>query len=335
MSVTAFLIYGVGAYFMSIGVALSYSQLFNYALLATFILRSTVNLVELIRQLPSSIILSRRVNEVIRFQPSIHDDKKPVMDFSKRGILEFKNVDFRFAKSKENVLSGINFKINQGQVVGIIGSTGSGKSTLMNLIPRTFDVTSGQILVDGVDIRKIPNEILHSKISVVPQKTFLFSDTIKQNIAFGLNSNDPNDMVRIEEACKIACIAPFIEKLPNKYDSKISQNATNLSGGQKQRLAIARAIISHPEFLLFDDSFSALDLLTDRKINESLHANLKDSTIVIISQRISTILNADKIIVLEKGKVVGQGTHKELAAKCRVYQEIMQSQSVEEGGPHA
>jgi ATP-binding cassette subfamily B protein len=198
MGVTVFLIYGLGAYFISQGVAVNYSQLFGYALLTTFILRSTINLVELIRRIPANAITVKRIVEILQHKPAIVDPKNPVMDFTKHGVLEFKHVSFKFKTSKTDILSNISFKINSGERFGIIGSTGSGKSTLISLISRFYDVTSGEILIDGVNIKKLKLHTLHDKVAIVPQKNFLFSDTVKQNVAFGLKSKDQNDMQKIK-----------------------------------------------------------------------------------------------------------------------------------------
>jgi ATP-binding cassette subfamily B protein len=242
-------------------------------------------------------------------------------------VIEFRNVSFRYSDAEEDVLHDLSFTAEPGKVTAIIGSTGAGKSTLVNLIPRFFDVTEGEILLDGVNIKELSLENLRDAIGFVPQKAVLFSGTIDSNIAFG-DENATEE--RIEQAVKIAQSYDFVMKKPDGFNSPISQGGTNVSGGQRQRLAIARAIVRKPEIYVFDDSFSALDFKTDKSLRQALSAETKEATVVIVAQRISTIIDADRIIVIEKGKVVGMGKHNELVKNCSVYKEIVDSQMSKE-----
>src|SRR5699024_5345499 len=235
----------------------------------------------------------------------------------------FDHVSFAYPGAEENVLTDISFTAKKGETVAFIGSTGSGKSTLVNLIPRLFDVTEGRVLVDGVDVRSMDIHDLRSKLGYVPQKGVLFSGTIASNLRYG---KDDATQEEIEDAARIAQAADFIEEKEEKYESPIAQGGTNVSGGQKQRLSIARAIAKKPEIFIFDDSFSALDFKTDLTLRKALKKRTKDSTVLIVAQRISTILNAEQIIVLDDGKVAGIGTHQELLKSCEVYQQIAASQ---------
>ena len=243
------------------------------------------------------------------------------------GEIEFRNVSFAYPDSRHAMLEGVNFKAKKGQTVAFIGSTGSGKSSLINLVPRFYDATQGEVLVDGVNVRDYKLKALRDKIGYVPQQSFLFKGTIASNVAYGDTDRD-DDTVR--RACDVAQATEFIDKKQKKYDSGISQGGSNVSGGQKQRLSIARAVYRHPEILIFDDSFSALDFKTDRAVRDALEKEAKDSTKLIVAQRIGTIMNADRIIVLDDGKVVGQGTHEELLDTCEVYRQIAESQLSED-----
>jgi len=246
------------------------------------------------------------------------------------GEVEFKNVSFKYPDAEEFILHDINFKAEKGQTVGFIGSTGSGKSTLIKLVPRFYDVSEGEVLVDGVDVRQYKKRELYKKLGYVPQRGVLFSGTIKSNIAFG-EFDEELGCEEISKAAEVACASEFIEKKDNGYDSDISQGGKNVSGGQKQRLSIARAIAKNPAIYIFDDSFSALDNKTDKELRQKLKAHTKDATSLIVASRIGTIINADKIIVLDKGKIVGEGTHDELLKECEVYQQIAASQLDKEG----
>ena len=273
--------------------------------------------------LPRAVVAAGRIDEVINTESSITDLKTAYDLKTDNGIVEFKNVGFRYPGAQENVLSDISFTAKPGENTAIIGSTGSGKSTLVNLIPRLYDVTEGSITIDGNDIRDLTMKSLRNEIGYVPQKGILFSGTIDSNLRFG-NSDATDEEVR--KAAEIAQAAEFIESKPEKYNSEIAQGGTNVSGGQKQRLAIARAIAKNPRIYIFDDSFSALDMKTDRELRKELAENVKDSTVIIVAQRISTIMDAGQIIVLDDGRVAGIGTHKELLRTCGAYLEIAKSQ---------
>lgn len=274
--------------------------------------------------LPRAVVSSKRVSEVLSTEPSIIDSDNPVMpDKTKKGLIEFKNVSFNYPGVDLPVLSGISFTAQLGQTIAIMGSTGSGKSTLINLIPRCYDVTSGQVLVDGVNVKDIKKNDLVKLIGYVPQKNTLFSGTVESNIKYG-NRSISSEVVK--ESSNVAQASEFVNKLKDKYNSPIAQGGSNVSGGQKQRLAIARALAIKPEILIFDDSFSALDLKTDSKLRQALNKNSKNRTTIIVAQRVSTVMGADSIIVLDEGKIVGQGRHKELMKHCKVYNEIAHSQ---------
>ncbi len=274
--------------------------------------------------LPRAWVSVKRTNEILNQDISVKE-KEQTKDFdpNQKGTLEFKDVYFRYPDALEDVLQNISFKVKKGTTTAFIGSTGSGKSTLINLIPRFFDVTGGKIILDGVDIKDVPLKELRSKIGYVPQKGVLFSGTIASNIGFG---NDDLTKEQLEKASQISQSLEFINDKKARFETPISQGGTNVSGGQKQRLSIARAIAINPEFYIFDDSFSALDYKTDAKLRASLAKETKDSTILIVAQRVSTVMNADQIIVLDKGKIVGIGSHKELMKTCDIYRQISLSQ---------
>ena len=277
---------------------------------------------------PRAAVSVKRVGEVLDTLPSIVDPQSPQqLPSSATGKIEFKDVTFSYPDADLPVLSNINFTAEPGQTTAFIGSTGSGKSTLINLIPRFYDVSAGQILLDGVDIRNLKLEDLYDQIGYVPQKGVLFSGTIASNIKYG-NAKASQELV--EKSAKIAQAAEFISKLKNGYKNDIAQGGSNVSGGQRQRLSIARAIAVEPNVYIFDDSFSALDFKTDAKLRLALAKETKHKTVLIVGQRINTIMNADKIIVLDEGKIVGQGTHQELMKNCQVYQEIAASQLSED-----
>ena len=273
---------------------------------------------------PRAAVSAERINEVIETESNIKDGNI-VKENKIKGEVEFKNVSFKYPDSEEYMIKNISFKANKGETVAFIGSTGSGKSTLINLIPRFYDVTDGEILVDGINVKDYSLELLHSKIGYVPQKAVMFNGTINYNVSYGKGKNKKIDENKIKEAIEIAQGKEFVERMPDKYESNISQGGTNISGGQKQRLAIARAIARDPEIYIFDDSFSALDYKTDYMLRKQLKKYTKDATNLIVAQRIGTIMNADKIIVLENGKCVGMGTHKELLKNNDVYREIAYS----------
>ena len=273
--------------------------------------------------LPRASTAAARAQEVLETESSIQNKENTKDNTSQQGYLEFKNVTFKYPGADVPAIENLSFKAKPGETTAIIGGTGMGKSTIVNLIPRLYDVTEGQVLVDGVDVRDYDTEVLRNKIGFVPQKAVLFSGTIDSNIAFGdRNANED----RIEEAVKIAQSYDFVMKKDDGFNSQISQGGTNVSGGQRQRLAIARAIVRKPEIYVFDDSFSALDFKTDKALRTALGGETENATVVIVAQRISTIIDADRIIVIEKGQVVGMGTHKELLETCDVYKEIANSQ---------
>lgn len=278
--------------------------------------------------LPRANVAANRIDEVLKTEVSIQDPKDPVHPSEDvKGEIEFDHVSFAYPDAGENVLTDISFKAKKGQTVAVIGSTGSGKSTLVNLIPRFYDVTAGAVKVDGVDVRKMTQKELRDKLGYVPQKGILFSGTIDSNIRYG---KPEIDETQVEKAAEVAQATEFILTKPDKYNSPVSQGGTNVSGGQKQRLSIARAVAKNPEIFIFDDSFSALDFKTDSKLRKALKEYTQNATTIIVAQRISTILNADQIIVLEDGHVAGIGTHKELLANCEVYEQIARSQLSEE-----
>lgn len=279
-------------------------------------------------QLPRASTAAARAQEVLTTEPSIKNKETTKDNTDKKGYLTFKNVSFTYPGADVPAIKNLSFEAKPGETTAIIGGTGMGKSTIVNLIPRLYDVTEGQVLVDDVDVRDYDMEVLREKIGFVPQKAVLFSGTIDSNIAFGDKNADED---RIEEAVKIAQSYDFVMKKEEGFDSPISQGGTNVSGGQRQRLAIARAVVRKPEIYVFDDSFSALDFKTDKALRQALSAETGEATVVIVAQRISTIIDADRIIVVEKGEVVGMGTHKELVESCDVYKEIVESQMSKEG----
>jgi len=278
--------------------------------------------------IPRASVSAERIAEVLATEPSIKDPENPKQfNENMAGTVEFRNVSFKYPGAEEYALKDINFKVLPGQTVGIIGRTGSGKSTLVNLILRFYDVTEGQVLIDGVDVREVRQEDLRRRIGYVPQKSWLFSGTIKSNLKYG---NEQATDEEIKEAAEIAQAMEFINEKTKKFNSEIAQGGTNVSGGQKQRLSIARALVKKPEIYIFDESFSALDFKTESALRKALRERLKSSTVIMVSQRVSTLLHADQIIVLEEGKIVGIGKHKDLLANCQTYREIALSQLSEE-----
>ena len=272
--------------------------------------------------LPRASVSANRINEVLEKEISVKDGESDGKS-NEIGTVEFKNVSFKYPDAEEYVLENISFKANKGETIAFIGSTGSGKSTLINLVPRFYDATKGEVLVDGINVKDYKLEKLYNKIGYVPQKAVIFSGTVKSNVLYGENGSKKSD---IKEAIRVAQAKEFVEKMDDKYDSHIAGSGTNISGGQKQRLAIARAIARNPEIYIFDDSFSALDYKTDYELRKELKKYTKDATSLIVAQRIGTIMHADKIIVLDNGKCVGVGTHKKLLKSCKVYKEIALSQ---------
>ena len=279
--------------------------------------------------LPRAKVSAERINEVLESDISIISGKFKGKT-SETGTVEFKDVSFKYPDADEYLLKNISFKVNKGETIAFIGSTGSGKSTLINLVPRLYDATDGTVLVDGVDVKEYDLHELNNRIGYIPQKAVMFTKTVEENVAYGDNGKEKPSLEKVKEAIKIAQGKSFVEKMEDKYESHIARGGTNISGGQKQRLSIARAIARDPEIYIFDDSFSALDYQTDLKLRQELKKYMKDATTMIVAQRIGTIMNADKIVVLDKGECVGVGTHKELLKSCEVYKEIALSQLSEE-----
>ena len=289
------------------------------------VIMSFLMLAMIFMMLPRASVSAKRINEVLDTELSIKDGKF-TGDTKETGTVEFKNVSFKYPDAEEYLLKDISFKANKGETVAFIGSTGSGKSSLINLIPRFYDATDGEVLVDGVDVKEYKQESLRNKISYVPQKAILFHGTVSSNVSFGDNGKGKIKAKKIEEAVRVAQAEEFVSKMDKTYDAAIAQGGTNVSGGQKQRLSIARAVARDPEIYIFDDSFSALDYKTDYILRKELKNYTKDATSLIVAQRIGTIMNADKILVLDNGKCVGMGTHKELLKTCDVYKQIALSQ---------
>ena len=289
------------------------------------VIMSFLMLAMIFMMLPRASVSAKRINEVLDTKLSIKDGKF-TGDTKETGTVEFKNVSFKYPDAEEYLLKDISFKANKGETVAFIGSTGSGKSSLINLIPRFYDATDGEVLVDGVDVKEYKQESLRNKISYVPQKATLFHGTVSSNVSFGDNGKGKINTKKIEEAVRVAQAEEFVSKMDKTYDAAIAQGGTNVSGGQKQRLSIARAVARDPEIYIFDDSFSALDYKTDYILRKELKNYTKDATSLIVAQRIGTIMNADKILVLDNGKCVGMGTHKELLKNCDVYKQIALSQ---------
>lgn len=320
-------IYIIGAILISNSLLIDKLTLFSNMVVfysyAMQVIMSFLMLVMVFMMLPRAEVSAKRINEVLDAEDKIIEGN--ITKGSEEGTIEFKNVSFKYPDAEEYVLENISFKVNKGETIAFIGSTGSGKSTLINLIPRFYDVTSGEILVDGVNVKDYQKETLNNIIGYVSQRAVIFSGTVKSNIKFGKSKNKITEK-DILDAAKIAEAKEFVEKMEDTYDSHISQGGTNISGGQKQRLSIARAVAKNPEIYIFDDSFSALDYKTDAVLRQNLKKNKKDATMLIVAQRIGTIMNADKIMVLDNGKCVGIGTHKELLKNCEVYKEIALSQ---------
>lgn len=300
-----------------------FSNVVVFSTYATYVVMSFMMLVMIFMMLPAAQVSAERINEVLERDVNIKEGS--VSEGREQGTVEFKNVSFRYPHASEDELSNISFKINKGQTLAIIGATGSGKTTLISLIPRFYDATEGEVLVDGVNVKNYKFDTLYDKLGYVTQKAVLFAGSIRKNVFFG-ESAAPETDEELKNAIGLSQAEEFVDKLPDGAEHMISQMGRNVSGGQKQRLSIARALSRKPEILVFDDSFSALDYKTDAKLREGLNEKLKDTTKIIVAQRISTIRHADKIIVLDRGEAVGMGTHEELMKNCDVYKEIALSQ---------
>ena len=327
-------IYFVGAYLIKDAGMADKISLFGdmivFSSYAMQVIMAFLMLAMIFMMLPRAEVSAKRINEVLDVDISVKNGTLKEIDTKETGTVEFKNVSFKYPDAEEYILNNISFKANQGETVAFIGSTGSGKSTLINLVPRFYDVTDGEVLIDGINVKDYDLELLHNKIGYVPQKAVLFNGTVSSNVAYGENGAGSITEEKIKEAIKVAQGTEFVEKMEDTYQAHIAQGGTNVSGGQKQRLAIARAIARDPEIYIFDDSFSALDYKTDSILRHELKKYTKKATSLIVAQRIGTIMNADKIIVLDKGKCVGMGTHEELLKSCEVYKEIALSQVTEE-----
>jgi len=293
----------------------------------TQILFSVMMATFMLTMLPRAAASGTRIQEVLETEPTVFDPAAPASPKEKRGCLEFKNVEFRYPGAQDPVLHGISFSAGPGETTAIIGSTGSGKSTLINLIPRFYDVTAGQVLIDGMDVREMAQEDLWKRIGFIPQRAFLFSGTIANNLRYGDESATEEELWH---ALKIAQGSDFVTEMPEQLSAPISQGGANVSGGQRQRLAIARALVKRPEVYVFDDSFSALDFATDARLRAALADETREATVIVVAQRVSTIMRADRIVVLDEGRVVGIGNHDELMDTCETYREIVYSQLTEE-----
>jgi ATP-binding cassette, subfamily B, multidrug efflux pump len=327
-------IYWIGAYLIDAAGAMDkltiFANMVVFSNYAVQVIMSFMMLVMIFIMLPRASVSAKRINEVLDTKPRILDGGETGGQPGVTGEIEFKSVSFRYPDAAKPVIEDISFTARHGQTVAFIGSTGSGKSTLVNLIPRFYDATEGEVLIDGVNVKRYKLESLLNKIGYVPQKAVLFKGTVESNVAYGDNGKEAYNIGDVKKAVQIAQAADFVEKMDGIYDASISQGGANISGGQKQRLAIARAVCRKPEIYIFDDSFSALDYKTDRILRNELKRETAGVTNLIVAQRIGTIMDADQIIVLDEGKIVGKGTHKELLRDCAVYKEIAMSQLSEE-----
>ena len=323
-------IYFIGAYLIDAAHMVDKITLFsNMVVFSSYgmqVIMSFLMLAMIFMILPRASVSAKRINEVLDEELSLKDGTLDGNEALEVGTVEFKNVSFKYPDASEYVLKDISFKVNKGETVAFIGSTGSGKSTLINLIPRFYDATEGEVLIDGINIRDYKLKELHNKIGYVPQKAVMFMGSVKSNVGYGSVNGTKPTLGKIKEATDVAQASSFIKEMDGEYEAHIAQGGTNVSGGQKQRLSIARAIARDPEIYIFDDSFSALDFKTDATLRRALKKYTKDATSIIVAQRIGTIINADKIVVLNEGECVGIGTHKELLKSCKVYQEIALSQ---------
>jgi len=334
MSGVSLAIYWVGAYLINEASMFDKINIFGdmvvFSSYAIQVIMSFMLLVMLFILYPRASVSAKRINEVLDTDIKIKDGRIDHDTTDLKGVVEFKNVSFKYPDAESYILENISFKANKGETVAFIGTTGSGKSTLINLIPRFYDATEGEVLIDGVNVKEMTLEYLNNKLGYISQKAIMFKGSIKENVSFGISKNGKPDLKKIKKAIEVAQGEDFVLSTKDKYDTEISQGGTNVSGGQKQRLSIARAIARDPEIYIFDDSFSALDYKTDFTLRKELNKYTKDTTKFIVAQRIGTIKDADKIIVLDSGKCVGIGTHEELLKNCEVYKEIALSQLTKE-----
>lgn len=334
MSGLSLAIYWIGAYLIdAAGVAerlTLFSDMVVFSSYAMQVVMSFMMLVMVFIMLPRASVSAKRINEVLDTEPAIEEGKVTDGLQGQKGEVTFNHVSFKYPDAAEYVLHDVSFTVKKGETIAFIGSTGSGKSTLINLVPRFFDATEGEVLVDGVNVRDYEFEALYNKIGYVPQRAVMFKGTVSSNVAYGGNGSGGYEEEQVKKAIRIAQGTEFVEKMEGGYNAPIAQGGANVSGGQKQRLAIARAVCRNPEIYIFDDSFSALDYKTDRVLRSVLKEETAEVTSMIVAQRIGTIMDADQIVVLDEGKVVGKGTHKELLRDCGVYKEIAMSQLSEE-----
>ncbi len=330
MSGMSLAIYWIGAYLIKNALPFDrpalYGNMTSFMAYGVQVVMAFIMLMMIFILLPRALVSARRINEVLHTVPSIQDPACPQTPSADvLGEVEFKNVSFKYPDAEEYVIENVTFSAKRGETVAFIGSTGSGKSTLINLVPRFYDATEGEVLVDGVNVKDYKLEDLHRKLGYVPQRGVLFSGTVDSNVNYGYGAEERTEQ-DVKRAVEIAQGKDFVEKMEGAYNAPIAQGGTNVSGGQKQRLSIARAVVRNPEIFIFDDSFSALDYKTDRVLRSVLKKETGESTRLIVAQRIGTILDADKILVLDEGKVVGQGTHSQLMESCEVYRQIAYSQ---------
>ena len=330
MSGLTLAIYWIGAFLIDGAIGMErmtvFSDMIVFSSYAMQVVMAFMMLIMIMFILPRATVSASRINEVLEMKPTIEDGNFIPKDERLMGEIEFKDVCFRYADGEDYVLDNINFKVSQGETVALIGATGCGKSTLVNLIPRFYDVTEGEILIGGVNIKDYDQQALRNELGYVSQRAILFDGTIQSNVAFGDNGKASSQDETVEEAIEIAQASEFVNKMEERYEAHVAQGGTNLSGGQKQRLSIARAVARRPKVLIFDDSFSALDYKTDRTLRQRLKKETAGATLFIVAQRIGTIKDADKIIVLDEGRIVGMGSHDSLMASCEVYREIAYSQ---------
>jgi ATP-binding cassette subfamily B protein len=303
-----------------------YSHMIEFVSYIALLINALINMAMVILYLPAVFNAGSRINEVLKTPCSILDPEQPVSETGEKGTVEFKHVSFRYSESGEDALSDLNFRVGSGETLAIIGGTGSGKTTALNLIPRIYDVTEGEVLVDGVNVKQYSQKELRNRIGYVPQSNYLFFGSIGENIGYGENGRFKATLEAIVKAAEIGQADEFIRKKEGDYSYQVQSAGGNLSGGQKQRLTISRAICRDPEIYIFDDSFSALDFRTDSMLRKALKEKAAGATTIVVGQRISTVRGADQILVMDKGRIVGHGTHDELMESCEVYREIALSQ---------